>query len=765
MGNVVNGIIKAGSDLLNTLNDALTSALEYAWDDALVPVLETALATIGITDSDLLVTQILSQKMSQSDNLLKELLVSLAIEGTKSERTSINDIMDILASGKFKYKKYFSYGESEYIDGLPECTVRTSVLYTANVKKAIELDIGSSITTTEIFKKRPDYLEWSYWHLQTNYKYKLWTNTFMYQNISTKPIEYILNSIDTNENWNYYLVNATAYENKTTTISNITDITITAYDAEYDLQTTVVTKRTLIEGEYTGTISDTYKELSNSSVLIPIGSGSNFSNTEIISTTVVKIKYDTVELNIVEPLPQLYYVVKYYTTNPSQLYYWIYLIGEGEYITLESDDTYITNLELFPTVTIRNSGITISEDIDTIRYNDAKKMLKYLGISITDVISNIEASSSIEDVQDTFIHFGLCPNDTNEIVSKILYEMFNYILTNEDLLVVEGSKGSTTYSVIFKEDPMNIVLSWKHFPITTKVGTLPDSKTYHHYVSRGNLYLQKQITDTTYQTLVLDTLQNATVIQREGISGLCSLAPNDDNFFIPLSFYYVNQLSITEQVELLGISLRITSYAAKLIHLEWYETPVFKGWLEAIGYALLLYTGISGAWIKAFTLAIVAYGSAYALKKVFESTDNKFIRLLAITAAIAVTVYTGIKTSDSVLSAYELSLLTTSSLADFTSLMYSVDIQTLAEKDKILTSVYESTMDEYNDILKELNKNNYILETLVASDLPLTSDYKQNLDLYYYITKGDVYKNYDLVYSSVYDSVHNFYDNALSFKI
>ena len=764
MGNVVSGVISAGSNLLSSLSSALSSALQYAWDEALVPILETALATIGITDSDLLVTQVLSQKLSQDTDLLKSLLVSLAIEGTKTDRSSINDIIDILASGKAKYTSYYNYGKNTYIDGLPECTVKTSVIYNAAVKNAIALDIGTIPNILSIFKKRPNYLEWSYYYLQTNYEYSLSSNTFMYMNISAFPIPYVLDYIDTNDNWTYYKVYATAYEDKTTTVSNIADVTITNYDATYDLQTTTVTQKTLIVGEYSGTISDSSTVISSYSVLIPIGSGTPSTNTSIVSKTIETIFYDNIELTITEPLPQLYYVVKYYTTSVNEEYYWIYLIGEGTYITLESDDTYITNLELFPSVTIRNSGESINSTSDETRYNDSKKLLRYLGLSLADIISNVEENPNINDIQDTFIHFGISPNDTNEICSKILYEMFNYILTNEDLLIVESPEGSTTYSIVFKEDPMNIILSWKHTPINTTSGVLSDNKTYNHYVSSGNLYLQKQINDTTYQTITLDTLQSATVIKREGISGLCSLAPNDDNFFIPLSFYYVKQLTISEQVELIGISLRLTSYAAQVVHLEWYETSTFMGWLEFIGYATLLYTGVSGGWLKAFVTLMIAYGSSFVLQKIFKATDNKFIRLLAITSAVALTVY-GANTFNTTLTTYDLAMITASSLTSFTTLMFNTDISMLTDKINALEKEYSTVSDEYNDILNELHKNDYILDILLPTNLPVTAEYKQDLDLYYSIVKGDIYKNYSLVYDSTYSSIHNFYDNALRIEI
>jgi len=114
-------------------------------------------------------------------------------------------------------------------------------------------------------------------------------------------------------------------------------------------------------------------------------------------------------------------------------------------------------------------------------------------------------------------------------------------------------------------------------------------------------------------------------------------------FFIPLSVEHFRAISVTKQQIVAHDSLQLVLYAADKIHLEWYETKLFKGFVTALGIIITAFTFDFSGTITAIVWEIVkALAVAYVLAYVAELIAGEF-GTAGLLFATAVAVYAGTK--------------------------------------------------------------------------------------------------------------------------
>jgi len=630
----MSAVVHLVENIVSTVVHTVTSVLEVVWADVLLPVLKEIAALFGIKDKDVIHTNINSQRIIADDKVVQDTITKLALRHQASPNNSVISQLSMLTSGsRGKYHNYFEEGKNNYIDGLPTTQIKTTYADRPKIKKVIDLVYSINCTLSYADIHIPTKYEYTKFTLQenTNYNYKPWNNTLTYN--GTYGVQtYILDTTDYNYKNNNYDISISAHETQTTQDSTVTVITISAgNDSNHDTKTTDVYSRVLVTGAISGVISDVSTKDSETSVQITKGSESN-SKTEVINSTIYayNVVYDTQTFTIASYLPNLDYVVKYYTTSNTEWKYWIYDESTGTYPSLAYEFNVLTNLDMLPVITVRNNFINSNADKKSVRYKDSQRMMKILGLDLNTFTDEIDKNPDIANVADVFVHFGISLNETSEVASKLFFDMFDTIQPNS----ANGSK----YSITFKEGPMNMAIAWNDMTSTIHNGIIGKLEYADHSVSGDTLTIRKQTGPEQYTEIIMYNMSNVTFIDRQGLWGTVNTHITDSNFFLPVSQYHISKYSGLEQMELMMLSLRTTQYAAVIQHIKWYQTGIFAVFLQLLAVVIVIvgcvYSACSASTLAISLLTMVA--TSLALKWVFEHTHNPWLRGLAVVVAAVI---------------------------------------------------------------------------------------------------------------------------------
>lgn len=618
-------------DVVKDVLDVIGDVLESLWKDVLMPIVEFIVGLFGIEDETIISTEVITQRVI-SDDIDESLMTKIALEYQKDESVGIIDrLMAYSDVVRKKYGKYFTYGRDTFYNGLPDSNLQAVVIDEDLLADAIETELGGGVTVTIITAMLgiPTKEEFVGYKLQRDYGYTPYNNELPYLGDTYK-----VTNIDYNFDTDVYDVYVTSYEDVTTEIITTTTITITSIDAVNDNKNTLVEERTLVTGTKSAVISDTTIVLSDVDELIPADSEVD----SVVETTNTSISYDEVFATdkLTKPAyePFQYYVVTYHIGNPSEWYYWAYAPGRGTYPDLDnSSNRYLDNLEMLPVVTLRNSTVNINADKEGNRYKQSKRMLDYLGIDIDQMIDGIKDNPNIEFIEDAFIHFGIKPNDTNKVISEALFRTFEYIYYDPAL---QQGTGTQAFVGTIKEGPFNSAMSWQSQSRSVISGQIGPKGTYTHRISGKNLIMEWQAAENQYVRLTITNLASITFIDRQGIVGTVTRDVDQDGFFVPLSMYFVEQLSPLEQYEVFNKTLLLSIYSAQVTHLRWYETKAFANFLGIVGIIITIVTfgagAVAGGIVAALGNAALMLGAAMLLQLVMEATDNEVIQVLAVLA-------------------------------------------------------------------------------------------------------------------------------------
>lgn len=703
--NVISKVVSAAVDIFNTVVDVLVSVGQWAWSEILSPALEFVVGLFGIKDEDIISTNISVQRILKDDTVMSAMMTKIMLEKMK-EDSDLGVIDRLLAESKVtraRYNAYYKYGKNDYVYGLPEGNLKAIVIDNAKVKDVIDRIYGINCTVIDSKISAPDKYEWTYFYFQENYGYKVYSNEMLYNGYVYK-----ISNIDYNYDLDRYDVFIRTYEDQTTTVSDVTTVTITSnyevettdvvttttvtvtsYDATRDNKNTLVTERTIVSGSVTGAISDTTVTVSNVDELVAKGSVSNsttsstttstkdidlvttsvdrhtvktgsvqgfisetvvnqslttqrvtsgtvsgsVSTVVISTTTVIGVVWNSNMIPIPAFEPTRYYITRYYTTVSGQWKYWLYEESSGLYPELDDQNFRITELEMLPIVPIRNATVNVNDDKSSDLYKQSKEILNYIGIDIDTVTDALKTNADIANVEDAFIHFGLNPNDSDATVSEMLYRMFEYSFNDTSLL--NNSGNSKGYTATVQEGPFNAAVAWSNQSIVISTGVIGPLNSYKHSVNGQTLVLQKQEEPNRYVTITMYDVSAITFIDRQGLVGTVATKLQDDNFYIPLSIYFVKQLSPIEQMKLFNKSLILTVYAAQVQHLEWYQTEAFGTLMQIIGIVVFLFTW--NPTVLTWQTVLYAVGNyliaMYVINELMKVIDNPALRIIAAVAA------------------------------------------------------------------------------------------------------------------------------------
>jgi hypothetical protein len=262
-------------------------------------------------------------------------------------------------------------------------------------------------------------------------------------------------------------------------------------------------------------------------------------------------------------------------------------------------------------------------------------------------------------------------------------------------------------------------MTWtKHFHETGKVGTLTDSKNYHHYIGEITengktgtlLYIQHQTAPGLFEELRIQDLNGMSTIKKDGYASISANALGDATFTIPVSHFIINQLTKKEQLVLYEHILRIDAYAAELQHLEFYETEAFINFFNFAAIAITIFTlGTASGYVEIAKQLLYQYLVTQLVIKIAELTGSPELAALIGLAALAVG---GTYSGDSALGFLEpeMLLLASTNFADNLTTVYNLDMQGIKTEIEQMEEMYEERLEAH-----EIKEDNPITaEFLVA---------------------------------------------------
>jgi len=538
---------------------------------------------------------------------------------------------------------------------------------------------------------------------------------------------------------------------------------------DYDNKNTTVTERTEVVGTKSGVISDDTIELSNIDVLIPAGSESDSEEEDVDPTTEYDVLHDQTVIYEPAHTPVQYYIVEYYSTDVSEWYYWLYNPELELHPSLDVNNSYVGELEMLPVITLRANTVDTVDLEGSDLLADTEAMTKLIGVDLQSFTDSINESPDIDSVEDAFIHFGVKPLDTSEVVSKALFEMFNFMYDDTELMDIAESK----YFAIFQEHTMNHAMAWTSQSREVVAGVIGPIGTHNHETISTDLIMSFQGVEESYLEITVTELNSTTAIDREGLWGVKAFNVAMDNFFVPLSYHFTTLMSPIEQSELIMKSMLVSIYAATITHLEWYETEAFGNFLQIVGYVvMIIITWLTWGAASSFAsflidMAInIAIGMAIrlALEMLFRLTDNEYLRVLGTVAVIAVSIYAGGGFDGGFANANMLTTISTSlSISSQALNMQTAEgYEELGQEKDIFAFLLETRMEEVEDTQDTLDK---YLSTEYVAGLATTeiNPYIESVDLMIYKAIGIQYNN-DLLFSYD-DKCKDYFDTKLKLSM
>jgi hypothetical protein len=259
------------------------------------------------------------------------------------------------------------------------------------------------------------------------------------------------------------------------------------------------------------------------------------------------------------------------------------------------------------------------------------------------------------NVQDAFVYFGLDVSDTSPTVAKYLFKVFDYIFSQSEAPVVNTFyvDGDTPnqFRITVSEGAYNAAMGWSFQTKNIIAGTIGPIGTYSNQVSDADLIIRGQITESHYVEYRIIQLFVVSVITRGGLSAAVTKTLLSGPVVMPMSYNLVDQFSSMEQLELFSKGLRLSTYAAEITHLSYYQTEGFMFAIKIIVIAVaIVFTvltapegGIGGkTWLIFAAKMLAIFAVTYVVKEVLmQMTDNVLLKMAIGFIAEGIEVYFG----------------------------------------------------------------------------------------------------------------------------
>lgn len=502
MGALISGIVNIVGSVIGAVVNAVSSIVGALWDITFKYIIEPIMNFLGFVDEDIYNISIVSSKVYE-DEFYKDTQTKLILDKVSSNLDAKSYILNYAKVGNKQFSKFYYKGKYDYLDYLPESVLQATSTPSSKIKEILEKRLNTKVSIIDIIGMVPTDEDWCKYQIQEQYNYNIGNDYLFYNN---KWYYYVKNIYDINNNIFHVYFNTIGKLKKVTYL--VTDIEITS------LTDTTDNKHTIKREEYYYYYKDSIylytetKVISETNEEIPKGSEGNSINSILLNEETIINSEEEQIFNISNHNNTRRYVVKYMVLKENREYYWIYDPTTNEYPEISSPLLETVEFEMYPVVMLRNNHFNISDYDKTVigdtprppsvtkeRYQDTVDVLNGVGVSLEDLTKAYENSDSINNLQDVFFLMGVCPSNTEPIISKVLYEMFDFVY--DTLPYVDTSKA---YAAVFKENPFNAAISWLPRPIEIKDEIIGNIGTHTHTI-RDNTLTTKESTIQTVKCL------------------------------------------------------------------------------------------------------------------------------------------------------------------------------------------------------------------------------------------------------------------------
>ena len=535
MGGLFDAIGDFFGSVVDAIWDAVCSIMDAVWKFISHNIIEPIMNFLGFEDETIIMTDVIATKVFDK-SILPDTKIKAALK-KQSENTGVLDYLgEFDAKGNTQFNKYFRKGKSDYIDHLPECQINAISVPTVEIKTVLEKELGTSVNINDVLVGTPTDLNWCKYKLQELYDYNI-SNDFVVIN-------------DT-----YYIYGKQVYNNSTNkfdvTLDNISSVRKKVYETisifivgttdvenedgtttTKEIKRTLTYNRSLYQRADTGNFLYETDDVLVSSVdeLVDVGTTVSTTYFQLASDTIEEYEHKPLIVSVDNHNNERCFTVTY-TTGSNRTYLWIYNTSTNKYPELKTPVDKVIGFETYPIVMLRNSFFNVDEyntnskntddgvvsrppTITKERYEDTEEMISSLGLHLNDLIDAYTENPDVNKMQDVFFGLAISPSNEAEIVSKVLYEIFDFIY--DELPPINYSD---MYAASFKENPFNAAITWLPKAVEVYEGEIGTVGFCKHTINTTK-YRAVGSVHTTYEYIGNDTwriiTQNVSEVYRKG---------------------------------------------------------------------------------------------------------------------------------------------------------------------------------------------------------------------------------------------------------
>lgn len=486
------GFFKAIGDFFGSIVDAIWDAvctiMDAVWKFVSHNIIEPIMNFLGFEDETIIMTDVIATKVFDK-SILPETTVQAVLKKQSENISTLDFLGEFDAKGNTQFNKYFRKGKSDYVDHLPECQINAVSVPTSDIKVVLEKELGTSVNINDVLVGTPTDLNWCKYRLQELYDYNVSNDSvtindvyYTYEkqiyNSSTNKFDVTLSNVSTvrkkvYETISVFVVGTTNVENKDGTTTT------------KEIKRTLTYNRSLYQRADTGNLLYETDDVLVSSVdeLVDVGTTVSSTYFQLASDTIEEYEYKPLIISIDNHSNERCFTVTYNTGN-NRTYLWIYNTSTNKYPELKTPVDKIIGFETYPIVMLRNGFFDVDEyntnskntddgvvsrppTITKERYEDTVEMVSSLGLHLSDLIDAYVENPDVDKMQDVFFGLAISPSNEAEIISKVLYEMFDFIYDELPPINYEDM-----YAASFKENPFNAAITWLPKTVEVYKGTI-----------------------------------------------------------------------------------------------------------------------------------------------------------------------------------------------------------------------------------------------------------------------------------------------------
>lgn len=497
MGGFISGIVNFVGSVIGAVVNAISSIVGALWNITFKYIIEPVMNFLGFVDEDIYNISIISSKVYK-DEFYENTRTKLILDKISNNLDAKKYILNYSEVGEKQFSKFYYKGKYDYLDYLPESTLQAIAVPASKIERILENRLNKNVSIVDIVGMVPTDEDWCKYQMQVQYNYNIGKNYLLY---NSKWYQYIKNVYDINNNVFKVYFNSIGELKRIT--YKITETRITASTETTDNKHTIIKE----EYHYYGNNIYLYANsvvISETNIEIPKDSEENTITTLLVNEEIITNDVEEQVFTVSNHNNTRQYIVKYIVPSESREYYWIYDPTTNVYPEISSPLLETIEFEMYPVVMLRNNHFNVADyektsigstprppSVTKERYEDTVELLNGIGVSLEDLTKAYEDNENINKLQDAFFLMGICPSNTEPIISKALYEMFDFVY--DTLPYTDTSK---SYAAVFKENPFNAAISWLPRPIEIRNEVIGNIGTHTHTIRNNTITTTKSTVQT-----------------------------------------------------------------------------------------------------------------------------------------------------------------------------------------------------------------------------------------------------------------------------